>query len=185
MKKTNLEAAGKLLLTEILGGSSWENNDELKDTPSRFAKAMEEWFTKPQIKMAYFDNESDDSQVMIYNIGFNSFCEHHLSTILGNVHIGYVPDRKVLGISKLPRIVEYFSKSLMIQERFTRDIHDYIMNDNNLLCNGVIVYVTAIHTCMSTRGVKSVNSYTNTIVSSGIYKGSSKYLDEFKIGIPK
>lgn len=111
-------------------------------------------------KMTTFKNEGFDNLIVIKDIEFNSFCEHHLLPFSGKVKIGYIPSKTILGLSKFPRAVEYFSKKPQLQERLTREICDYLSSILNPVA--LFVQVVATHTCVACRGAESLCS-TDTV----------------------
>ncbi|MBD0273383.1 MAG: GTP cyclohydrolase I FolE [Acetobacteraceae bacterium] len=129
----------------------------LRDTPKRVADAYEEFFVgysvDPVELLARSFEETDgyDEMVVLRDIRFESHCEHHMAPIIGRAHIAYLPDRRVVGISKLARVLEAFSKRLQIQERLTAQVANSIQDV--LRPKGVAVVVDATHQCMTTRGV--------------------------------
>jgi GTP cyclohydrolase I len=129
----------------------------LRDTPKRVAEAYEEFFagyaTDPVDLLARSFEETDgyDEMVVLRDIRFESHCEHHIAPIIGRAHIAYLPDKRVVGISKLARVLEAFSKRLQIQERLTAQVANSIQDV--LRPKGVAVVLDATHQCMTTRGV--------------------------------
>ena len=129
----------------------------LRDTPKRVAEAYEEFFagyaTDPVELLARSFEETDgyDEMVVLRDIRFESHCEHHIAPIIGRAHIAYLPDKRVVGISKLARVLEAFSKRLQIQERLTAQVANSIQDV--LKPKGVAVVLDATHQCMTTRGV--------------------------------
>ncbi len=129
----------------------------LRDTPKRVAEAYEEFFTgysvDPVDLLARSFEETDgyDEMVLLRDIRFESHCEHHIAPIIGRAHIAYLPDRRVVGISKLARVLEAFAKRLQIQERLTAQVANSIQEV--LKPKGVAVVLDATHQCMTTRGV--------------------------------
>jgi GTP cyclohydrolase I len=129
----------------------------LKDTPNRVARAFKEWFSgyaeDPYtfLKATFEETDGYDEMVVLRDIRFESHCEHHLAPIIGKVHIAYLPKRRVVGISKLARLVEVYSKRLQIQEKLTAQIANAI--NEVLEPQGVAVAVEATHQCMTTRGI--------------------------------
>jgi GTP cyclohydrolase I len=132
------------------------NREGLKDTPRRvadmFAELTQGYSMNPKEILAREWSEVT-GMVVAKNIGFFSLCEHHLLPFYGNVHIGYIPSKAVVGLSKLVRLVDCFSQRLQLQERMTKQIADAL--NNNLRPYGVVVVVQARHLCMEMRGVKS------------------------------
>jgi len=139
----------------------WAGDDParegLLDTPSRVVRAYEEHFGgyghDPKLVLArtFEEVEGYDEMIVLTDIRFESHCEHHMAPIIGKVHIGYLPDRRVVGISKLARLVEVYAKRLQIQEKMTAQIADTLQEV--LKPRGVAVVVEAAHECMTTRGV--------------------------------
>ncbi len=140
----------------------WAGDDParegLVDTPSRVVRAYEEFFegygTDPEelLRRTFAETDGYDEMVLLKDIRLESHCEHHMVPIIGNVHVAYLPARRVVGISKLARVVEVYSKRLQIQEKLTAQIANAI--DGALQPFGVAVVVEAAHQCMTTRGVK-------------------------------
>ena len=126
-------------------------------TPSRVAKAYEEWFAGYKedpvefLRRTFYEVDGYDEMVVLRDITFESHCEHHIAPILGKVQVGYLPDRKVVGISKLARVVETFAKRLQVQETMTAQIANCI--NDVLKPKGVGVVVEGMHHCMTTRGI--------------------------------
>lgn len=174
-----LEAAYTTILKEL--GENPEREGLLK-TPLRAAKAMQ-YFTKGYqetiqevLNNAMFD-ENHDEIVIVKDIDVFSLCEHHLVPFFGKVHIGYLPDKKVVGLSKLARIVEIFSRRLQVQERLTKQIALAI--NEALQPMGVAVVMEASHMCMVMRGVQKMNSRTVTSTMHGIFRDDPKTREEF------
>jgi GTP cyclohydrolase I len=139
----------------------WAGDDPdregLVGTPDRVARAYEEWFAGyaedpvEVLKRTFEETDGYDEMVVLRDIRFESFCEHHIAPIIGVAHVGYLPDRRVIGISKLARIVEIYAKRLQIQEKMTAQIANTIQEV--LEPRGVGVIIIATHQCMTTRGV--------------------------------
>jgi GTP cyclohydrolase I len=165
------------------------NDDSLKETPHRVAKMyVDEIFygleTNKFPKITVVENKFDyDHAVVEVNIVTNSHCEHHFVPIIGKTHIAYVPNQKVLGLSKLNRIVDYFSKRPQIQERLTLQIHQALVEI--LETQDVAVVVDAMHACVKTRGIKDVTSMTRTSKFSGAFKNDTSHRLEFMNSIPR
>ena len=154
----------------------------LKDTPQRVVKSME-FLTRGYkqnlddiVNNALFDAESDD-MVILKNIEFYSMCEHHMLPFLGKCHIGYIPRGKILGVSKLARIVDMFARRLQIQERLTRQIAEAI--HETLGAEGVGVVMEAQHLCMVMRGVEKQHSVMTTSRMLGSFRAEAPTRNEF------
>lgn len=178
------------LFTEIMNTLGLDlKDDSLAETPHRVAKMyVDEIFygleeTKfPKITIV--ENKFDyDHAVVEINIVTNSHCEHHFVPIIGKTHIAYIPKDKVLGLSKLNRIVDYFAKRPQIQERLTLQIHQALVNI--LETDDVAVVTDAMHACVKTRGIKDVTSMTRTSKLSGEFKADSCHRAEFLNTIPR
>ena len=160
-------------------------DDSLKGTPHRVAKMfIKEIFSgldpKNKPKISVFDNSYKyDKMLVEANITFNSTCEHHFLPIFGKAHIGYISSGKVIGLSKLNRIVDYFSRRPQVQERLIMQI----FNDLKiaLKTENVIVVMEASHLCVSSRGIKHENSYTSTIQYGGIFNEKENRDDFFNM----
>jgi GTP cyclohydrolase I len=159
-----------------------QNRDGLLKTPHRVAKAMR-FFTKGYtqdpaeiLTGALFDVDYDE-MVLVKDIDFFSQCEHHMVPFFGRIHVGYIPNGKVVGLSKIPRTVEIFARRLQVQERLTMDIAQTI--EDVLQPKGVGVVVEAKHLCMMMRGVEKQNSFAITSSMRGSFKTDSKTRAEF------
>ena len=178
-KQEEFEGAVTKVL-ELLGEDP--QREGLLKTPSRVAKAWE-FLTKgyhedPQaiLNQALFTS-SNDEMVVVRDIEFYSTCEHHLLPIIGRVHVAYIPDGKVVGLSKIPRIVNVFARRLQIQEQMTEQIADAIAQTINP--KGVAVVVHARHMCMEMRGVQKINSTTVSSALRGLFKSDQRTRSEF------
>ncbi|MBL8700949.1 MAG: GTP cyclohydrolase I FolE [Alphaproteobacteria bacterium] len=139
----------------------WAGDDPAREgllgTPDRVVRAYEEWFAGYSedpveiLQRTFEETDGYDEMVVLRDIRFESFCEHHVAPIIGVAHVGYLPANRVIGISKLARIVEVYAKRLQIQEKMTAQIANAI--NNVLMPRGVAVVVQATHQCMTTRGV--------------------------------
>lgn len=161
------------------------NDDSLSGTPKRVAKMyVKELFSglhpnnKP--KLSVFDNKYEYNRVLIEkNITFYSACEHHFLPIIGKAHVGYLAKDKVIGLSKINRIVEYFAKRPQVQERLTLQIAKELRD--TLCTDDVIVVIDAEHLCVSSRGVKDQTSSTVTIEYSGVFEDVYKRNEFMKL----
>jgi len=156
--------------------------DGLEQTPGRVAKAFR-FFTQvygqdPQeiLNEALFD-VSYDEMVLVKDIEFYSLCEHHLLPFFGRAHVAYIPNGKVLGLSKVARLVEIFARRLQVQERLTVEVAETI--ERELDPRGVAVVIEAIHLCMMMRGVQQQNSFAITSSLRGVFRTDSKTRTEF------
>ncbi|MGB1111032.1 MAG: GTP cyclohydrolase I FolE [Gammaproteobacteria bacterium] len=154
----------------------------LLDTPKRAAKAMQfltqgyEQDLDEIINGAVFDSDNDE-MVLVKNIEVYSLCEHHLLPIIGHAHVAYIPNGRVLGLSKLARVVDMFARRFQIQENLTKQIGDAI--DQVINPRGVAVQITAAHMCMMMRGVQKQQSVTTTSVMTGEFKTNKEARIEF------
>ncbi|MHC4133277.1 MAG: GTP cyclohydrolase I FolE [Planctomycetota bacterium] len=146
--------------------------DGVKDTPARVAKMYTEllagMYEDPQKHIRKAFKEKYNEVVLLRDIPFYSICEHHLMPFIGSAHIAYLPTGTVLGVSKLARIIDCFSRRLQVQERLTDQIADFIMS--NLEPLGVAVVLEASHSCMTIRGIKKPGSVMVTSSLRGIFK---------------
>jgi len=158
------------------------NREGLKETPSRVRKAFEfmcggyKQDSAEIINQALFTSLNDE-MVVIRDIEFYSMCEHHMLPIIGKAHVAYIPNGKVVGLSKIPRIINVFARRLQIQEQMTEQICDAL--DDALNPKGVAVMIEAKHMCMEMRGVEKINSTTVTSALRGLFKKDKKTKDEF------
>jgi GTP cyclohydrolase I len=154
----------------------------LVNTPNRVARAYDELLVGYRIDpMALLNGALFDvtysEMVIVTDIDFYSLCEHHMLPFVGKAHVAYIPDKKVVGLSKIPRIVEVFARRLQIQERMTRQIAQLI--DELLNPLGVAVVVDGLHMCMTMRGVKKANARMRTSTLLGTFADNPKTRDEF------
>ena len=162
-----------------------ENPDRegLKSTPKRVIKAFKEYFKgyseDPSVYLSktFSDVEGYDDMVIEKNISIRRHCEHHMAPIIGVVHVAYIPSQKVVGLSKLARVVETFSKRLQTQERLTMQVANTIMN--TLQPRGVAVTVDATHHCMTDRGVKKEKTTTITNYFLGAFKDDLSFQNRY------
>jgi len=158
------------------------NREGLYNTPKRVAEAYEFLLSGYKLDIEKVLNnaifsEKYDEMVLVKNIDFYSLCEHHLLPFYGKIHIAYIPNGKIVGLSKIPRIVEVFARRLQVQERMTQQIADTL--DKYLEPVGVGVVSEAYHMCMMMRGVEKQNSSATTSAMHGIFKSDEKTRNEF------
>lgn len=154
----------------------------LKRTPERIARMYAELFSGYQLDPVLMVNDAlyevkYDEMVIVRDIEFYSLCEHHMLPFMGRVHVAYIPDGKVLGLSKIPRIVDLYARRLQVQERMTRQIADFIRD--LLHPQGVAVVVEALHLCMSMRGVEKHNARLTTSAMHGAFRANLATRQEF------
>jgi len=165
------------------------NREGLVDTPARVARAFDEFFAGYRedpleyLERTFEEVEGYDEMVVLRDIRMASYCEHHLAPILGKVHIGYLPEHRVVGISKLARVAEAYAKRLQIQEKLTAQIANCI--DEVLQPKGVAVVIEAEHQCMTTRGVHKPGVTMTTSRMLGAFRESSDTRREFLTFIGK
>ena len=166
-----VEEALKTILTWMGEDPSREG---LLETPKRVVKAFKEYFggytqdAEEILKKTFGDVEGYDDMVVEKNISVTSHCEHHMAPIVGIAHVAYIPNKRVVGLSKLARVVEVFSKRLQTQERLTMQVADALMK--SLDAKGVAVTIDAAHQCMTIRGIKKENATTVTNYFLGKFK---------------
>jgi GTP cyclohydrolase IA len=158
---------------EILAAVGEDPDREgLKGTPSRVARMYAELFSglheDPRVYLRKSFNEKYDEVVLVRDISFNSMCEHHMLPFMGKAHIGYLPDGRVVGLSKLARVVEAVARRPQVQERMTETIADLVIGE--LQARGVAVVIEAVHTCMTVRGVRKPGTVCVTSAMKGIFR---------------
>ena len=174
------EEAFKTILTWI---GEDPNREGLLETPKRVVKAFKEYFKgyhqdgSAELLKTFGDVEGYDDMVVEKNITLESHCEHHMAPIIGVAHIAYIPNKKVVGLSKLARTVEVFSKRLQTQERLTMQIAKTLMNA--LDAKGVAVTIDAAHQCMTMRGIKKERATTVTNYYLGTFKEDLSYQNRY------
>jgi GTP cyclohydrolase I len=165
----------------------WAGDDPhregLVDTPARVARAFEQWFAGYRedplefLERTFEEVEGYDEMVVLRDIRMESYCEHHLAPILGKIHIGYMPEKRVVGISKLARVADAYAKRLQIQEKLTVQIANCI--EEVLQPKGVAVVIEAEHQCMTTRGVHKPGVTMVTSRMTGAFRQGSDTRREF------
>ena len=177
MNLENVSEKIKVILNEI--GEDPEREGLIK-TPERVAKAYEfltNGYTKDVdtvINGAIFE-EKYDEMVIVKDIDFYSLCEHHMLPFFGKIHVAYIPNGKIVGLSKIPRLVDMFSRRLQVQERLTRQVADVLQE--KLQPKGVAVVAEGYHMCMMMRGVQKQNSITTTSAVHGAFRAEKTRLE--------
>jgi len=177
------EEAEKAVRTLLQWAGDNPEREGLIDTPARVAKAFEDWFSgydqDPEAYLARTFEEvaGYDDMVILRDIRFESHCEHHLAPIIGRAHVGYLPTRRVVGISKLARVVEAFARRLQVQEKMNAQIAHCIQKV--LEPKGVAVVIEAAHQCMTTRGVHKTGVTMVTSTMIGAFRENSDTRREF------
>lgn len=178
MNQSNLEQLIEQLITAIDPAPQREG---LRDTPQRvadsYAKLFGGYALDPTAQLTFFDSENYDEMITCRDIDFYSTCEHHLLPFYGKAHIGYIPDHKIVGLSKLPRVVEVFARRLQNQERLTSQISDFL--HTALEAKGIGVLIEATHLCMQARGVEKQNTIVTTSTFRGLFKKNLNTRNEF------
>jgi len=179
MNSKKIEESVITILNEI--GEDY-NREGLEKTPHRVAKSYE-FLTNgykqdiEEVLNGAIFTEKYDEMVLVKNIDFYSLCEHHMLPFYGKVHLAYIPNGKIVGLSKIPRIVDVFSRRLQVQERMTQQISDTI--NKYLEPQGVAVVSEAFHMCMMMRGVQKQNSSATASAMHGIFKDDARTRTEF------
>jgi GTP cyclohydrolase I len=183
MKKTKKidEARIEKAVREILSAVGEDlDRDGLKNTPARVARMYGELLAgmhdDPNTHLRSVFNESYDEIVLLRDIPFYSICEHHMMPFIGSAHVAYLPSGRILGVSKLARIVDCFARRLQTQERLTYQIADCLMN--NLKPLGVAVVLEAAHSCMTIRGIKKPGSMMVTSAVRGVFRKDPRSRNE-------
>ena len=180
--KDKIEKISRITADLIESIGEDKNREGLLKTPMRSAKAWD-FFTQGYeakisevINDAIFDEDCND-MVVVRDIEFFSMCEHHMVPFFGRAHVGYIPNGRVIGLSKIPRIIDMFSRRLQVQERLTHQIADTLQEV--LIPSGVAVVMEGRHMCMQMRGVEKQNSFASTSAMSGQFKKSAETRSEF------
>jgi len=163
-------------LLEALGVDS--TTESMARTPERVASMYEELLAPPPFSITTFPNEGDyDELVIVRDIAFSSLCEHHLLPFVGVAHVGYLPGDRILGLSKLARVVELFAHGPQVQERLTKQVADWL--HTQLRPKGVGVVIEAEHLCMTLRGVQAAGARTITSTMLGTLRADPRSRTEF------
>ncbi len=174
---SGLEGAVRTLLEEF---GVARDSEVYRNTPHRVARMYEEILSgedgKNEPRITLFKNPGYRDILIVRKMPFYSLCEHHLLPMFGNVSIAYIPGEKILGLSKFPRIVKFFSSRLQVQERLTKDIADYLFD--RLSPQGVFVLISARHMCMEMRGARSTGSETVSSAIRGVFDSNPATKEE-------
>src|SRR5262252_1115078 len=181
--KTSRRAAEHAVRTLLGWAGEDPNREGLRDTPQRVVDAYRDWFSGYEIDPAAYLRRTFeevggyDELIVLRDITFESHCEHHMAPIIGKVHVGYLPDSKVVGISKLARVVDGYARRLQVQEKLTAQIANCITEV--LKPRGVGVVVSAVHECMTTRGVHKRDVSMVTSRMTGVFRSDARTRAEF------
>jgi len=181
--RVSREEAEAAVRTLIRWAGDDPDREGLRATPSRVVRAYEEWFAgykdhpREYLKRTFEETGGYDEVVILRDIRFESHCEHHMAPIIGRVHIGYLPRNRVVGISKLARLVEVYARRLQIQEKMTAEIAACL--DEVLKPHGVAVVTEATHQCMTTRGIHKTGVSMVTSRMLGVFRDHAETRHEF------
>jgi GTP cyclohydrolase I len=173
------ESAVKLILSQF----DDPEREGLRDTPKRYIKFLTEFLAPQDFNFTVFDSEGLDEMIVQTNIPFYSLCEHHLAPFFGVGHIAYIPDGKIVGLSKIARTLDLYARRFQNQERITAQVADRLMTELN--AKGVAVVLTAQHLCMCMRGVKKHDTWTTTSKMVGAFRDDLNCRSEFLSFIKK
>ncbi len=174
----DVDAAEQAVRTLLRALGADVAHEQLRDTPRRVAEAYAELLTPRPFDLTTFRNdEGYDELVVARDIPFHSLCQHHLLPFVGVAHVGYLPGERILGLSKLARLVEAFARGLQTQERLTKQVADWL--EHHLHPRGVGVVVEAEHLCMTLRGAKARGSKTMTSALNGLVQEDARTRQEF------
>lgn len=149
----------------------------LRDTPKRYIKFLEEFLTPEPFLFTTFDSEGMDEMITQSNIPFYSLCEHHLAPFFGTAIVAYIPNKKIVGLSKIARTVDLYARAFQNQERLTMQIANRLQSELDPV--GVAVQIKAQHLCMAMRGIKKHDTHTITTRLTGAFKDDGKCRNEF------
>ena len=182
-RKPSRKQAEEAIRTLLLWAGEDTRREGLIDTPKRVARAYEDWFSGyTQNPVAYLERtfeevEGYDEMIVLRDIAFESHCEHHMAPIIGKAHVGYLPKNKVVGISKLARVVEAFARRFQVQEKMTAQIANCIQDV--LQPKGVGIVIEAKHQCMTTRGIHKSDVSMVTSQMLGTFRKDARTRVEF------
>jgi GTP cyclohydrolase IA len=174
----DLEAIERAVVDLLRGLGRDPDGPHLAETPRRVAAAYAELLTAPQFDLTTFPNDEGYNELVLATaIPVQSLCEHHLLPFSGVAHIGYLPGERILGLSKLVRVLDLFARDLQVQERLTQQVADWLQE--NLAPRGVGVVIEAEHQCMSLRGVRARGARTTTSALHGLLREDARSRQEF------
>ena len=182
-RKPSRKQAEEAVRTLLLWAGDNPGREGLVDTPARVARAYEDWFSGYKddplrfMQRTFEEVEGYDEMIVLRDIEFESHCEHHMAPIIGHAHVGYLPSNKVVGISKLARVVEAYARRLQVQEKLTAQVANCIWSV--LQPKGVGVVIEAAHQCMTTRGIHKTNVSMVTSTMLGEFRDNEKTRAEF------
>jgi GTP cyclohydrolase IA len=177
-QEVNLPAAERAVRDLLLALGRDPSSPHLTDTPARVAKSLTEMLTPREFDLTTFPNDENyDELVLARSIPVQSLCEHHMLPFTGVAHVGYLPGERILGLSKLARVVELFARDLQVQERLTVQVANWLQEQ--LAPKGVGVVIEAEHMCMSMRGVQAKGSRTITSAVHGVLREDARSRQEF------
>lgn len=182
-RRPSRKQAEEAINTLLLWAGEDPQREGLIDTPKRVARAYEDWFSGYKddpvsfLQRTFKEVEGYDEMIVLRDIAFESHCEHHMAPIIGKAHIGYLPDRNVVGISKLARVVEAFARRFQVQETMTAQIANCI--GDVLKPKGVGVVIEAVHQCMTTRGIHKSDVSMVTSQMVGLFRTDARTRAEF------
>ena len=182
-RRPSRKQAEEAIRTMLLWAGEDIEREGLIDTPARVARAYEDWFSGYKdnpvqfLRRTFEEVEGYDEMIVLRDINFESHCEHHMAPIIGRAHVGYLPNNKVVGISKLARVVEAFARRFQVQEKMTAQIAQCI--DEVLKPIGVGVLIEAKHQCMTTRGIHKTNVSMVTSQMVGTFRSDARTRSEF------
>jgi GTP cyclohydrolase I len=182
-RKPGRKQAEEAIRTLLLWAGEDPGREGLVDTPKRVVSAYEDWFSGYKenpvqfLRRTFEEVEGYDEMIVLRDIAFESHCEHHMAPIIGHAHVGYLPNNKVVGISKLARVVEAFARRFQVQEKMTAQIANCIWDVLNP--KGVGVVIEATHQCMTTRGVHKSDVSMVTSQMLGLFRKDARTRAEF------
>jgi GTP cyclohydrolase I len=183
LKRPSRKQAEEAVHTLLLWAGEDPSREGLRDTPRRVAQAYEDWFGGYKedpvryLQRTFEEVDGYDEMIVLRDITFESHCEHHMAPIIGKAHVGYLPNNKVIGISKLARVVDAFARRFQVQEKMTAQIANCIQDVLNP--KGVGVVIDASHQCMTTRGIHKSDVSMVTSQMLGAFRKDARTRDEF------